>query len=132
VIEALVVVVALYAAAVGALAIAGRPADAVALARFVPDCVMLVRRLLGDPRVPRRSRLMLVALLGYLVCPIDLIPDFIPVAGQFDDAVLLALVLHHLVRISGPEVVRDHWPGSARGLAVVLAVAQRPGGWRTT
>jgi uncharacterized membrane protein YkvA (DUF1232 family) len=132
VIDALLIAVAVYAGAVAALAIAGRRGDAAALARFIPDCVVLVRRLLGDPRVPRRSRLLLLVLLGYVVCPIDLVPDFIPVAGQLDDAVVLALALRHLVRASGVEVVSEHWPGSRRSLAVVLAVAQRPGGWRTT
>jgi uncharacterized membrane protein YkvA (DUF1232 family) len=131
VLEGLVIIVALYALAVAALAIVGRRGDAAALARFVPDCVVLVRRLVGDPRVPRRHRVALAALLAYLVCPIDLVPDFIPVAGQLDDAILVALVLRHLVRASGPGLVRAHWPGSERSLQVVLALAQRPGGWRT-
>jgi uncharacterized membrane protein YkvA (DUF1232 family) len=131
VLEVLLIVVAVYAAAVAALALAGRRGDAAALARFVPDCIVLVKRLVGDPRVPRRSKVALVLVLGYVVCPIDLVPDFIPVAGQLDDAVVVALVLRHLVRAGGPELVRDHWPGSQRSLRVVLAVAQRPGGWRT-
>jgi uncharacterized membrane protein YkvA (DUF1232 family) len=131
VIEALVIVVALYAAAVAALALAGRSGDAAVLARFMPDCVVLVKRLSSDPRVPRRSRVALLLVLGYLVCPIDLVPDFIPVAGQLDDAILFALVLRHLFRAGGPELVRDNWPGPQRSLQVVLAVAQRPGGWRT-
>jgi uncharacterized membrane protein YkvA (DUF1232 family) len=132
VLEALLIVVALYAAAVLALVVAGRRADAAALARFVPDCVVLVRRLVGDPRVPRRSRLALIALLGYLVSPIDLVPDFVPVAGQLDDAIMLALVLRHVVRAAGDGVMREHWPGPARSLAVVLRLVQSPGGWRTT
>jgi uncharacterized membrane protein YkvA (DUF1232 family) len=123
---------ALYAAAVGALVVAGRRTDAAALARFVPDCVVLVRRLLGEPRVPRRSRVVLGAVLAYLVSPIDLVPDFVPVAGQLDDAVLLALALRHLVRSAGPEVVRTRWPGPERSVDVVLRLAQSPGGWRTT
>jgi len=131
VLDALLIVVAVYAVAVAALALGGRRGDAAAVARFVPDCVVLAKRLLGDPRVPRRSKVALVLALGYLVCPIDLVPDFIPVAGQLDDAVVVALVLRHLVRAAGPELVRDHWPGSQRSLEVVLAVAQRPGGWRT-
>jgi uncharacterized membrane protein YkvA (DUF1232 family) len=125
-------VVALYAAAVLALVVAGRRGDAAALARFVPDCVVLVRRLLGDPRVPRRGRLVLGGLLLYLVSPIDLVPDFVPVAGQLDDAILLALVLRWLLRTAGPELVAAHWPGPERSLAIVLRAAQRPGGWRTT
>jgi uncharacterized membrane protein YkvA (DUF1232 family) len=131
VLDALLIVVAVYAVAVAALALAGRRGDAAAVARFVPDCVVLAKRLLGDSRVPRRSKVALVFALGYLVCPIDLVPDFIPVAGQLDDAVVVALVLRHLVRAAGPEIVRDHWPGSQRSLQVVLAVVQRPGGWRT-
>ena len=123
---------ALYAAAVGALVLAGRRTDAAALARFVPDCVVLVRRLLRDPRVPRRSRLVLGAVLAYLVSPIDLVPDVVPVAGQLDDAVILALALRHLIRSAGPEVVRTCWPGPERSVEVVLRLAQSPGGWRTT
>jgi hypothetical protein len=80
------VCLALYAAAVLALVVAGRRTDAAALARFIPDCVVLVRRLAADPALPRASRLALVALAGYLVLPFDLVPDFIPVAGQLDDA----------------------------------------------
>jgi uncharacterized membrane protein YkvA (DUF1232 family) len=114
---------ALYAAAVAALAAAGRHGDAAALARFVPDCIVLVRRLLGDPRVPRTTKLMLVLLLAYLISPIDLVPDFVPVAGQLDDAILLALVLRRLVRGAGPEIVGRHWPGPQRSLAVVLRLA---------
>lgn len=126
------VVVALYAAAVAALVLAGRRGQAAALARFVPDCVVLVRRLLGDPRIPRADRLALGVLLLYLVSPIDLVPDFIPVAGQLDDAILLALALRRLLRSAGPEIVVAHWPGPRRSLAVVLRVAQSPDGWRTT
>ena len=127
-IEALLIVVALYLVAVLALVVAGRRVDATALARFVPDCVVLVRRLLGDPRVPRRSRLALIGLLGYLASPIDLVPDFVPVAGQLDDAIVLALVLRHVVRAGGDGVLREHWPGPARSLAVVLRLVQSPGG----
>jgi uncharacterized membrane protein YkvA (DUF1232 family) len=114
---------ALYAVAVAALAAAGRRTDAAALARFVPDCVVLVRRLLGDARVPRGTKLMLAALLAYLLSPVDLVPDFVPVAGQLDDAILLALALRRLVRGAGPEIVRRHWPGPERSLAAVLRLA---------
>jgi uncharacterized membrane protein YkvA (DUF1232 family) len=132
VLVALLILVAAYVAGVLVLVVAGRRSAAAALARFVPDCVVLVRRLLGDPRVPLRSRLALVALLGYLLCPIDLVPDFVPVAGQFDDAIVLALVLRHVVRAAGHDVIQEHWPGPARSLAVLLRLVQSPGGWRTT
>jgi uncharacterized membrane protein YkvA (DUF1232 family) len=117
---------ALYAAAVLALVVAGRRTDAAALARFIPDCVVLVRRLAADPALPRASRLALVALAGYLVLPFDLVPDFIPVAGQLDDAILVALVLRHVLRAAGPEAVGRCWPGPERSLRAVLRLASLP------
>jgi uncharacterized membrane protein YkvA (DUF1232 family) len=102
---------------------AGRREDARALAGFIPDCIVLVHRLLRDPRVPRRRKLMLWGLLGYLALPFDLVPDFIPVAGQLDDAVLVALVLRRLVDAAGEELVRQHWPGPEQSLRLVLRAA---------
>jgi uncharacterized membrane protein YkvA (DUF1232 family) len=98
----------------------GRQEEARALAGFIPDCVVLVHRLLSDPRVPRRRKALLVGLLGYLVLPFDLVPDFIPVAGQLDDAIVVALVFRHLVRSGGDALVREHWPGPERSLQLVL------------
>jgi uncharacterized membrane protein YkvA (DUF1232 family) len=120
---ALGVCLLLYAGAVAALAVAGRRETARALAGFVPDCVVLCSRLLRDPRVPRGRKALIVALTGYLALPFDLVPDFIPVAGQLDDAVLVALVLRGLLRGGGEALVREHWPGPERGLEFVLRLA---------
>lgn len=109
----------LWALAVAALALAGRGADARALARFVPDCVVLFRRLLGDERIPRRRKLALVALLGYLASPIDLVPDFIPLVGQFDDALAVVLVLRFVLRAADDHLLAEHWPGPPRALALL-------------
>jgi uncharacterized membrane protein YkvA (DUF1232 family) len=113
----------LYAVLVLALVIAGRRESARALAGFIPDCVVLCSRLLGDPRVPRRKKVLLVALTGYLTLPFDLVPDLIPVAGQLDDVVIVAFVLRGLLRGGAEALVREHWPGPERSLAVVLRVA---------
>jgi len=113
----------LYLAAVLALALAGRRSDAAALARFAPDCAVLLKRLAGDRRVSRGRRMALAAGVLYLAVPLDLVPDFIPVAGQLDDVIVLALLLRGVVRAAGSEIVREHWPGPERSLAVVLAVA---------
>src|SRR4051794_15548835 len=78
------VLVAVWAAGVALLVVGGRRTEARAFARFIPDCVVLFRRLLADPRVPSRRKLVLAAAVGYLVLPFDLVPDFIPVAGQLD------------------------------------------------
>jgi len=109
-----------YAAFVMALVVVGRRQGASSVARFIPDCIVLLRRLLGDPRVPRRYKLLLGALVGYLAFPFDLVPDFIPVAGQIDDAVVVALALRAVLRGSGAELLREHWPGPESSLAVVL------------
>lgn len=105
------------------LLLAGRRQDARALAGFIPDCVILVRRLLTDERVPRRSKLLLAALMAYLAMPIDLVPDFIPVAGQLDDAIIAALVLRSALKTAGPDLLGEHWPGPAASLAVLTRLA---------
>jgi uncharacterized membrane protein YkvA (DUF1232 family) len=118
------VTVAAYAAAVSALVALGRRPDARALAGFVPDCVVLVRRLMRDPRVPRRRKLVLALVAVYLLVPIDLVPDFIPVAGQFDDAIVVAFALRGLARGAGVALLREHWPGPDRSLALVCRAAR--------
>jgi uncharacterized membrane protein YkvA (DUF1232 family) len=120
---ALVATVGLYAGLVAALFAAGRRSDAVAIARLIPDCVVLVQRLARDRRVPRGRRWLLGALLVYLVNPIDLVPDFIPVAGQLEDAVLVLWCLRGVLRSAGPAVVAQHWPGPDRTLALVTRAA---------
>ena len=110
---------AAYAVFVGGLVLAGRRADAAAVARLIPDCLRLVRRLSRDPRVPRGRRWSLLALAAYLALPLDLVPDFIPVAGVLDDAILVVLVLRGVVRAAGRGVVAEHWPGPRRGLELL-------------
>ena len=112
-----------YAAFVAMLVVAGRREDARALAGFIPDCAVLTGRLLRDSRVPRRHKLLLVGLLAYLALPFDLVPDFIPVAGQLDDVLVTALVLRAFLRGAGQEPVREHWPGPQRSLNAVLRLA---------
>jgi uncharacterized membrane protein YkvA (DUF1232 family) len=94
----------------------------------VPDCLVLARGLLGDREVPRRCKLALAGLVVYLASPMDLVPDFLPVIGVLDDAILVALTLRWIVRVAGADRIGRHWRGSARGLELVLRVAYRPGG----
>jgi uncharacterized membrane protein YkvA (DUF1232 family) len=120
---ALLVAVALYAAFLLVLVALGRREEATAWARLVPDCLVLARRLLSDPRVPRSRKLLLGCLVAYLAMPFDLVPDVIPVAGVLDDAVLAAVVLRSVARAAGHGVIAEHWPGPATSLALVQRLA---------
>jgi uncharacterized membrane protein YkvA (DUF1232 family) len=106
-----VVLVSMYAALIAVLALGARKWDVRTLARLVPHCAVLFKRLLADRRVPTRWKLASGFALAYLAVPFDLVPDFIPIAGQLDDAILVALVLRGLLRSAGPRLVREHWPG---------------------
>lgn len=117
------VTLALYAALVIWLVLAGRRSGARALAGFIPDCLVLFRRLLGDQRVSRRSRMLVAVMIGYLALPIDVVPDFIPVAGQLDDAILVIWVLRGVLRSGGPDLLREHWPGPASSLNTLTRLA---------
>jgi len=112
-----------YTGLVSFIALIGRGANARALARFVPDCVVLFRRLLSEPGIPRRRKLLLRAMIAYLAMTFDLIPDFIPIAGQLDDAIIVALVLRAVLRAAGAEVIREHWPGPTASLEIVLRLS---------
>jgi uncharacterized membrane protein YkvA (DUF1232 family) len=116
--------VAVWAGLVLLLVAAGRRDDARALATFIPDCIVLVTRLARDPRVPRRRKLLLLGLVGYLALPFDLVPDFIPVAGQLDDAIIVALVLRHFVKAGGDQLIRELWPGPQPSLDLILRLAR--------
>jgi len=122
------IALAAYAAAVLALMAAGRRTQARALAGFIPDCVILLKRLLADPRVPRRRRVLMALALGYLLVPFDLVPDFVPVAGQLDDAIVVGLALRGLLT---EELAREHWPGPEPSLRVLLRLSARPARRRT-
>ena len=111
----LVLVVAFYLAGRRS----GEPARLRDGVRLLPDVLRLVRRLAGDSSLPRGVRWRVAFLLAYLVLPIDLVPDFIPVAGYADDVLVVVWVLRSVVRAAGPEALDRHWPGTPDGLAVV-------------
>jgi uncharacterized membrane protein YkvA (DUF1232 family) len=117
------VLAVVYAAFVLALVLVGRRGQARALATFIPDCIVLVSRLARDARVPRRRKLLLLLLVGYLALPFDLVPDFIPVAGQLDDAIIVALLLRSFIRSGGQDLIREMWPGPDESLALILRLA---------
>ncbi|MGW5237543.1 YkvA family protein [Monashia sp. NPDC004114] len=91
--------------------------------RLLPDLLRMLKGIATDATVPRGVRVRLWLLLAYLAVPIDLIPDFIPIIGYADDAVIIVAALRSVVRHAGTEVVTRHWPGSPEGLAAVFKLA---------
>ena len=94
--------------------------------RLLPDVVRLLRRLAGDRTLPRGVRVRLWLLLAYLAVPVDLIPDFVPVLGYADDAIVVAIALRSVARRAGAGALERHWPGTPDGLAAVRRLARLP------
>jgi uncharacterized membrane protein YkvA (DUF1232 family) len=94
--------------------------------RLLPDTLRLLRRLATDRALPRGVRVRLWLLLVYLAMPVDIIPDFIPVIGYADDAIIVCWVLRSVVRRAGAKAVRRSWPGTEAGLEVLWRVAGLP------
>jgi len=97
-------------------------------AGFLPACVTLVRRLRTDPRVPRRARAAVVLAGLWVLSPIDLLPEFLPVIGPLDDVVVVALALRYAARHVPRDVLREAWPGDPRLLERLLPGPPAPGG----
>jgi uncharacterized membrane protein YkvA (DUF1232 family) len=95
--------------------------------RVLPDAIRLLRRLATDKSVAVAVRVRLWLLFVYLAMPIDVIPDFIPVLGYADDAIIVAAVLRSVVRRAGPEAIRRNWPGTTDGLATVWRLCRLEG-----
>src|SRR5215212_10760728 len=95
--------------------------------RLLPDVLRLIRRLAADKTLPRGVRIWLALLLAYLAIPIDLIPDFVPVLGYADDAIIVTAVLRSVVRRAGLDAVRAHWPGTDDGFAAMVRLTRLHG-----
>ncbi|RYV49948.1 YkvA family protein [Pengzhenrongella frigida] len=91
--------------------------------RLLPDLIRLLTNLMVDPTLPRGIRVRLALLMAYLAMPIDLVPDFIPVLGYADDAIVVAAVLRSVARRVGLEPLRGHWPGTPDGFAALCRLA---------
>jgi uncharacterized membrane protein YkvA (DUF1232 family) len=120
----LLIAAAVYLLLVLILVLAGRRTAAKEVALLLPNLIRLFKDLIRDPRVPRSSKWLLIFGAAWLASPIDLIPEFIPVLGPLDDAVVAALILRRLVKTAGREVVEEHWRGDPATIARLLRVVQ--------
>ena len=113
-----------WIALIAVLVVLGRRVLARELATLVPNLTRLFAGLMHDPRVPLRAKVVLGATAFYLAMPIDLVPDFVPIAGSLDDAIVAAFALRFVVRASSPEIVAEHWPGDPATLRRILWLAR--------
>lgn len=120
----LAILVAAWLILVVALVLAGRRALAREIAALVPNLTRLFVGLLRDPRVPFRAKLVLGLVALYLVSPIDIVPDFVPIAGSLDDAIVAALALRFVIGATSAAVVAEHWPGDPATLRRILWLAR--------
>jgi uncharacterized membrane protein YkvA (DUF1232 family) len=96
------------------------PGAARELAAFIPNCVTALRRLRRDPRVPRRARVAIGIAALWVISPIDLVPEFVPVIGPLDDVIVVALCLRYAARRVPREVLIEAWPGDSHVLERLL------------
>lgn len=99
------------------------------LLRLLPRLVGLIAGLSGDPRVSRRAKTTLGLAAAYLASPVDLVPDFLPVVGYLDDAIVAAIVLDGILSHVDRAVVLDHWKGDQASLERVARVTARVTAW---
>jgi uncharacterized membrane protein YkvA (DUF1232 family) len=93
------------------------------LLMFIPNLVLLCGRLMIDPRVPAKERILVAGAIAYAILPLDLIPDMLPFVGQIDDAYLISLTLLRLLTVANPSVVREHWRGGGDVVELIGSTA---------
>lgn len=96
---------------------------ALSVLRLIGDVILLLKDLATDPRVPRADKIAAGVAAAYLVTPIDLVPDWLPVFGQADDVAVVTLALRRLLNGAGYDVIYELWRGSDEGLALLLTLA---------
>jgi uncharacterized membrane protein YkvA (DUF1232 family) len=122
---ALAISAVVYTALLCTLVVVGRHTAAKELALLLPNLIRLFKDLARDSRVPRGSKALLVFGALWFASPIDLIPEFVPVLGPLDDVVVAALILRHLLRTAGTEVVAEHWHGEPGTLDRLLRLSDQ-------
>jgi uncharacterized membrane protein YkvA (DUF1232 family) len=122
---AIAIALAVWLLAIAILFAFGRRSQARELAALIPNLIALFRGLVKDPRVPRSSKAWLWFAVVWLVSPVDLIPEFIPIAGPLDDAIVAALVIRFVLKRTDRSVIEEHWRGSASALTLLTRWARQ-------
>lgn len=122
---AVLIAVGIWALMVCILIISGRRLAAREFAMFLPNLGALFYGLLRDPRVPRSAKALLGLGIAWFASPIDLIPEFIPVLGPLDDAIVAILILRHVLGSVGRGVLAEHWPGDSAVLDRMIRMTRR-------
>jgi uncharacterized membrane protein YkvA (DUF1232 family) len=99
------------------------------LLRALPNLVRLIARLVGDPMLPRAAKIALAAAVVYLASPLDLIPDFVPIAGYLDDLLLISVVVDGVLNWVDRGLILRYWPGSPDSLERVARAARMLAVW---
>jgi uncharacterized membrane protein YkvA (DUF1232 family) len=121
--QILAVFIGVWIVVVVVLVIVGRALLARELALLLPNLIRLFGGLLRDARVPLRAKIVLAVASVWLASPIDLIPEFIPIVGSLDDAVVAALALRFVLGTTDGAIVREHWHGDPATLERLLRIA---------
>lgn len=108
-----------------ALIALGPRSQAREFATLIPNLLVLFRGLLRDPRVPRGPKLWLGFAVVWIASPIDLVPEFVPIVGPLDDAIVAVVVLRHLLKRTDRSVLFEHWRGEPATLEAILRLASR-------
>jgi uncharacterized membrane protein YkvA (DUF1232 family) len=92
--------------------------------KFFKDLIEFIREVANDERIPARDKKVLLALVGLIISPFDIIPDWIPFFGQLDDAVIIALVLDYLFNVLDEEILLSHYPWDMKSFIKVKKTAR--------
>ncbi|HEX5455992.1 MAG TPA: YkvA family protein [Candidatus Saccharimonadales bacterium] len=113
-----------YALFLGGVALAAKGLEAGEIAAIVPSGPSLLKNLMSDPRLGLTHKIVLTLAAGYMLSPLDLVPDFLPVVGYMDDAIILILAIKFIARHFGLEIISEHWHGPEKVLEIIIKLAR--------
>lgn len=92
--------------------------------KFFKDIIAFLKNVANDERIPERDKKMLLALIAFVLSPIDLVPDWIPVFGQLDDLIVISIILDYFFRVLDERILLSHWPWDMKNFVRVKSIAR--------